>query len=155
MLPGLVIWVVVSAAPPATRIHEFLALLNADPRQLVLVTSPAATSFIDESRVRQCTAWPTSSTQRAVGEPKTHPAPSFVVALPLTINTINKWVAGINDNAALGVLNEALGDLLPIVASPVAKASLAAHPALARSLDTLASAGVTFTATNASHRLPR
>jgi hypothetical protein len=48
MLPGLVIWVVVSAAPPATRIHEFLALLNADPRQLVLVTSPAATSFIDE-----------------------------------------------------------------------------------------------------------
>jgi phosphopantothenoylcysteine decarboxylase len=78
-----------------------------------------------------------------------------VVALPLTFNTINKWAAGINDNAALGVLNEALGDRLPIVASPVAKASLAAHPALARSLDTLASAGVTFTATNASHRLPR
>jgi phosphopantothenoylcysteine synthetase/decarboxylase len=115
----------------------------------VLVTTPTAASWIDESRVSEFTAWPIRSTQRAVNEPKTYPAPNLVVAAPMTFNTINKWAAGINDNAALGVLNEALGDRVPIVASPVAKASLVAHPAFARSLDVLASTGVRLTATNA------
>lgn len=146
---GLVTWVVVSAAPPATRVHELLALLHVDPQLLVVATTPTAASWIDEDQVRTFTAWPIRSTPRSVNEPKVYPPPNLVVAAPLTFNTINKWAAGINDNAALGVLNEALGSQVPIIAAPVTNSALAAHPAYARSLDTLASAGVRLTATNA------
>lgn len=147
--PGLVTWVVVSAAPPATRIHEFLSLLHADPQLLVVVTTPTAATWIDENQVRTFTAWPVRHVQRSANEPRSYPSPNLVVALPLTFNTINKWAAGINDNVALGVLNEALGARIPIVASPFVKTSLAAHPAFSRSLEILTSAGVRLTATNA------
>ena len=55
----------------------------------------------------------------------------------------SKWVAGISDTFALGLLNEAIGLRLPIVVAPYAKSSLAAHPAYAQSLRTLGEWGVT------------
>lgn len=146
---GPVTWVVVSAAPPAVRIHELLALLRTDPRLIVVATTTTAAAWIDEAQVRLYTAWPVRTAPRSHDEPKIHPEPDLVVAAPLTFNTINKWAAGINDNPALGVLNEALGGGIPIVASPVTNSALAAHPAFARSLDILAAAGVRLTATNA------
>jgi Phosphopantothenoylcysteine synthetase/decarboxylase len=146
---GPVTWVVVSAAPPAVRIHELLAQLHTDPRLVVVATTATAAAWIDEAQVRPFTAWPVRSTPRSHDEPKIHPEPDLVVAAPLTFNTINKWAAGINDNPALGVLNEALGNRIPIIAAPVTNAALAAHPAFARSLDVLAAAGVRLTATNA------
>jgi phosphopantothenoylcysteine decarboxylase len=51
-----------------------------------------------------------------------------VLVAPATFNTINKWALGISDNLALGILNEALGLSLPILACPYAKAALTAHP---------------------------
>jgi phosphopantothenoylcysteine decarboxylase len=147
--PGPVVGLVVSAALPAVRIHELLAQLHTDPRLVVVATTLTAASWIDEAHVRRYTAWPIRSIPRAVDEPKVHPTPNLVVAAPLTFNTINKWAAGINDNPALGVLNEALGDRVPIIAAPVTNPALAAHPAFARSLATLATAGVRLTATNA------
>ncbi|BCJ70950.1 hypothetical protein CS0771_04940 [Catellatospora sp. IY07-71] len=73
----------------------------------------------------------------------------MVIVAPASFNTINKWVSGINDNAALGVLNSALGGRVPIVVSPYAKATLAAHPAFERHLSELAAWGVTLTECNA------
>jgi phosphopantothenoylcysteine synthetase/decarboxylase len=75
------------------------------------------------------------------------PVADALVVAPATFNTINKWAAGMSDTFALGILNEALGLILPIVASPYAKPALAAHPAFARSLATLSEAGVHLTAT--------
>jgi hypothetical protein len=40
------------------------------------------------------------------------------VVAPATVNTINKWAAGIADTLALGLLVEAYGKGLPIVALP-------------------------------------
>src|SRR5215510_10655650 len=56
------------------------------------------------------------------------PATAFAAA-PATFNTINKWAAGISDTLALGLLNEAIGLGLPIVAVPWPNAALARHPA--------------------------
>jgi phosphopantothenoylcysteine synthetase/decarboxylase len=142
-------YIVVSASPPARRIHELLALLRRNPRDLVVVSTPAATGWIDESKIQNFTAWPIRTRQRMADEPKVHPSPALVIAAPMTFNTINKWAAGINDNVALGVLNEALGARAPIVAAPVTGPVLAAHPAFARSVQILTDAGVDFTATDA------
>jgi phosphopantothenoylcysteine synthetase/decarboxylase len=69
------------------------------------------------------------------------PADSIAV-VPATFNTINKWVAGISDTFALGVLNEALGLGLPVTVTPYAKSSLAAHPVFKANLATLGQWGV-------------
>jgi len=142
-------YVVVSAAEPARRIHELLALLQREPRDLVVVTTPTAADWIDERKVEEFTMWPLRNRQRRFDEPKIHPAATLVVAAPASFNTINKWAAGLNDDVALGVLNEALGAGLPIVAAPVTGPALASHPAFIRSLRTLAEAGVLLTATDA------
>ena len=47
---------------------------------------------------------------------------------PATVNTINKWGAGICDTLPLGILVEAIGKRLPIVAMPVTNPEHAAHP---------------------------
>ncbi|WKU05503.1 flavoprotein [Micromonospora sp. HUAS LYJ1] len=77
------------------------------------------------------------------------PAAKVTELAPATFNTINQWAAGINNTAALGILNEALGAGTPIIASPYVKAVLATHPAFNRNLELLASAGVHLTATEA------
>jgi len=64
------------------------------------------------------------------------------VVAPATFNTINKWAAGISDTLALGLLNEALGLRLPVVAVPFPNIALAHHPAFRRSMKELEGWGV-------------
>lgn len=77
------------------------------------------------------------------GAPDVLPLADAIIVAPATFNTINKWVAGISDTFALGLLNEAIGLRLPVVLAPYVKPSLAAHPAFERSLRTLTEWGVT------------
>jgi phosphopantothenoylcysteine synthetase/decarboxylase len=61
---------------------------------------------------------------------------------PASFNTINKCAAGINDNLALGLINEALGSpSVPIALVPWVNGSLNEHPAYRAGLDRLHSAG--------------
>ena len=41
-----------------------------------------------------------------------------MIVAPATFNTINKWAAGISDTLALGLLTEAIGKKIPVVALP-------------------------------------
>jgi phosphopantothenoylcysteine synthetase/decarboxylase len=62
---------------------------------------------------------------------------------PASFNTIIKCAAGINDNLALGLINEALGSpSVPVALVPWVNGSLNEHPAYRPSLDRLRSAGV-------------
>jgi phosphopantothenoylcysteine synthetase/decarboxylase len=70
------------------------------------------------------------------------PADAFAIA-PATFNTINKLAQGISDTLALGLLNEAVGLGLPIVAVPWPNAALARHPVFQRSVAVLREWGVT------------
>jgi len=58
------------------------------------------------------------------------------------LNTINKWAAGISDTLALGLLNEAVGLALPVIAVPFPNRALARHPAFVRSMAQLREWGV-------------
>jgi phosphopantothenoylcysteine synthetase/decarboxylase len=70
------------------------------------------------------------------------PADAMMVA-PATFNTLNKWASGISDTLALGLVTEAIGLQLPLVALPYLNQAQAAHPALSRSVSFLRECGVT------------
>jgi hypothetical protein len=76
-------------------------------------------------------------------EPDVLPAPDAIIVAPATVNTINKWAAGIRDTLALGILVEAIGKRLPTVALPFTNRAHAAHPAFTDNISKLRSWGVT------------
>jgi phosphopantothenoylcysteine decarboxylase len=140
-----VIHLVASAAPPVLALDELVALLQADRWDVYVIATPTAATWIDSDGVRDRIHVPIRSRQRLPHEPGRLPPADVVVVVPATFNLLNKWVAGISDDVALGTLNEAVGAGLPIVVAPYMKASLAAHPTLVGNLRTLASWGVTVT----------
>lgn len=143
-----VLVLVVCAAPPASDIGQLADQLMQRGWEVHIVATEAAVEWIDVEHLEALTSKPVRTRLRGLQEPKAPEAATVVVA-PATFNTINLWAAGINNTAALGVLNGALGAGTPIVASPYAKRTLASHPAFDRSLRTLAEAGVRLTATDA------
>lgn len=88
------------------------------------------------------TGYPVRSEYKDPGEPDVLPAPDAIIVAPATVNTINKWAAGICDTLPLGILVEGIGLKLPIAAVPWTSAAHAAHPAFAQNLVKLASWGV-------------
>ncbi|MFF0577061.1 flavoprotein [Streptosporangium saharense] len=144
-----VVLLVVCAAPPAAKIAELAERLRDDDWEVYPVLTEAATAWVDLESLERATGHPVKSERRGPREQKSPVRANAVVVAPATFNTINQWAVGINDTAALGILNEALGAGTPVIASPYAKSSLAAHPAFRHNLELLASAGVRFTATDA------
>jgi phosphopantothenoylcysteine synthetase/decarboxylase len=144
-----ILYLVVCAAPPVLHIGELVDLLQRQGWGVCVIPTPTAASWIDADVLAAQTGYPVRAELRSPREPSSLPAADAVVVAPATFNTINKWAAGTSDTFALGILNEALGLRLPIVASPYAKPALAAHPAFSRSLATLKAAGVHLTETEA------
>lgn len=110
---------------------------------MCVIATPRATGWVDGEFLNERTGYPVRHDYQQVDDADSLPHADAVVVAPATFNTINKWVAGISDTFALGVLNEAIGLELPIVVVPYAKPSLAAHPAFGRNLRTLGEWGVT------------
>ncbi|WP_233563139.1 flavoprotein [Micromonospora musae] len=137
-------YLVVCAAPPALQISELIDLLMADGWTVCVIATPTAATWIDREALAEQTGYPVRSEWRRPGEPDVLPEADAVVVAPATFNTINKWALGISDNLALGILNEALGLRLPILAVPYAKPALTAHPAHAESAELLHANGVSL-----------
>lgn len=66
-----------------------------------------------------------------------------MIVAPATVNTINKWAAGICDTLALGILVEGIGLGLPIAAIPASNRAHTSHPAFVQNITRLRSWGVT------------
>lgn len=137
------IYLVVCAAPPAQAIGELVHLMQELDWTVCVVATPRAASWIDSAALTRQTGYPVRQDYKRPGDPDALPLADAIAVAPATFNTINKWVAGISDTFALGLLNEAIGLRLPIALAPYAKASLATHPAFAQNLETLREWGVT------------
>jgi phosphopantothenoylcysteine decarboxylase len=138
-----VLYLVVCAAPPAQAVSEPIALLQARGWTVCVIATPRAADWIDIAALAEQTSYPVRDEYQGPDDSEFLPRADAIAVAPATFNTVNKWVAGISDTFALGLLNEAIGLRLPIVVAPYAKSSLAAHPAYARSLQTLSEWGVT------------
>jgi phosphopantothenoylcysteine decarboxylase len=137
-----VLYVIACAAPPAREVGTLITAAQQEGWTVCLLVTPSAVRFLDGAALGALTGYPVRSEYKNPGDPDALPDPDAIIVAPATVNTINKWSAGICDTLALGILVEAIGKRLPIVAVPWSNAEHAAHPAVAESLARLASWGV-------------
>jgi phosphopantothenoylcysteine synthetase/decarboxylase len=137
-----VLYVIACAAPPAGEVATLVTAAQQEGWTVCLLATPSAVRFLDAAALGAQTGHPVRSEYKNPGDPDVLPEPDAIIVAPATVNTINKWSAGICDTLALGILVEAIGKRLPIVAVPWSNPEHAAHPAVAESLARLTSWGV-------------
>ncbi len=136
------LYVIACAAPPAAEVSRLVSLAQQRGWDVCVLTTPSARRFTDVAGLERQTGHPVRSEYKNPGEPDVLPDPDAVIAAPATVNTVNKWAAGICDTLALGILVEAIGKRLPVVALPCSNRAHAAHPAFTENIGKLRSWGV-------------
>ncbi len=140
--PRGVLYVVVCAAPAASRVGKFIGLAQGAGWVVRVIATPMGERFIDTGQLAEMTGDRVRTGFRMPDEPDELPIADAVVVAPATFNTVNKWAAGITDTFATGLLCELMGVGVPILAVPLVKDALARHVAFGRSLDLLRGMGV-------------
>ncbi len=139
-----VLYIIACATPRARAIGELVDLVIDRGWTACVVTTPQGTKFIDKAGLEAQTGYPVRSEYKHPDEPDVLPTADAMVVCPASFNTINKWATGISDTLALGLINEAIGMGIPLIAAPAVNSAQAAHPAFERNIALLRSAGVTF-----------
>jgi phosphopantothenoylcysteine synthetase/decarboxylase len=134
--------VIVCGCPAARDVGRLVVLAQADGWDVCVVSTPDGLKFIDVPALVELTGHPVRHRYKYPGDPDVLPPPDAVALAPATVNTINKWAAGIADTLALGLLVESLGKGLPMVAMPYTNRAMAAHPAFWESVRLLRTWGV-------------
>ncbi|MBW8487519.1 flavoprotein [Actinomadura parmotrematis] len=138
-----VLYLVCCGSPLAAHAPDMVALARARGWTVCVLTTAYGRRFVDVERLEELTGYPVRSDYKQPGEPDVLPPPTALAVAPATVNTVNKWAAGLCDGVALGYLVEAYGLGLPIVAAPYSNRAHMAHPAFQESLERLRSWGVT------------
>jgi phosphopantothenoylcysteine synthetase/decarboxylase len=137
-----VLYLIACGAGPARQLPDFAQFALNARWDVCVISTPAGAAFLDAARMTELTGHPVRAHYKHPDEPDVLPPPDAFAVAPATFNTINKWAAGISDTLALGLLNEALGLGLPIVAAPWPNSALARHPVFAASVARLRDCGV-------------
>jgi phosphopantothenoylcysteine synthetase/decarboxylase len=137
-----VLYVIACGAPPAHDVSRLVEAAQKKGWDTCVLASPSATKFLNSSALTKQTGHPVRSDYKDPEDPDSLPPPDAVIVAPATVNTINKWAAGICDTLALGILVEGIGKRLPIVAMPFTNYAQAAHPAFEANIEKLRSWGV-------------
>jgi phosphopantothenoylcysteine synthetase/decarboxylase len=140
--PRPVLYVVACGARPAGHLGELVRTLQAQGWEVCVVATPSALRFMDAAKLAEVTGHVVRHEYKQPDEPDVLPLADAMAVVPATFNTINKWAGGISDTLAVGLLNEAIGLGLPIVAVPTPNTALARHPAFVASIAALRSWGV-------------
>jgi phosphopantothenoylcysteine synthetase/decarboxylase len=138
-----VLYVVACGSPAARGVGRMVAAAQELGWTVCVVTTPDGRKFIDSAALAEQTGYAVRSAYKNPGDPDVLPPADAVVVAPATVNTVNKWAAGIADTLALGLIVEALGKGLPLVAVPFTNQAMAAHPAFGESIEKLRRWGVT------------
>jgi hypothetical protein len=137
-----VLYIIACAAPPAREINRLIGPAQDAGWDVCVLATPSAARFIDPPALEKQTGHPVRSDYKDPGTEDVLPPPDAIIVAPATVNTINKWAYGICDTLALGILVEAIGKKLPVVALPFTNYAHAAHPAFEENISKLRSWGV-------------
>ncbi|MEW9530295.1 flavoprotein [Microbispora sp. NPDC049125] len=137
-----VLYVIACGGQPASDLPGFIERLQSDGWTVCVIATPSGTKFIDAERLGTLTGYPVRRDYKRPEEPDVLPPADAMTVVPATFNTTNKWAQGISDTLALGLLNEALGLRLPIIAVPWPNHALARHPVFPESVARLKEWGV-------------
>jgi len=137
-----VLYVIACGGYAAGVLPEFVTHAQETGWDVCVIATPDGMKFLDAARLADLTGYPVRSQYKQPDEPDALPPADALVVAPASFNTINKWAHGISDTLALGLLNEATGLHLPIVAAPWLGEGLLRHPILQRSVADLRTWGV-------------
>jgi phosphopantothenoylcysteine synthetase/decarboxylase len=139
-----VLSIIACASRPAQQVPELVQAAQAAGWEVAVVVTPQATKFVDVPLLERLTGYPVRSEYKRPEEPDVLPRADAIVVFPATFNTLNKWVLGISDTLALGLLCEYIGLKMPSVAIPcvLTNSGLDTHPAFSRSIAQLREYGV-------------
>lgn len=137
-----VLYVLVCAAPRARGVAELVTRAQAAGWTTCVMATPSALPFFDVARIEELTGYPVRSAYKHPDEPDVLPPADAMIACPVTFNTLNKWALGISDTLALGLLTEAIGLGLPLVAGPSLNSAQEQHVSFRRSVAALREMGV-------------
>jgi phosphopantothenoylcysteine synthetase/decarboxylase len=149
-----VLYVVACGGRPAGDLPEFVQYARSQGWDVCVIATPSGLKFLDGAHLASLTGHPVRSDYKRPDERDVLPPPDAFVVAPATFNTINKLAAGISGTLALGLLNEAVGTSLPVIAVPFPNQMLARHPAFVASVAALRSWGVTLIFDAERHPLP-
>jgi phosphopantothenoylcysteine synthetase/decarboxylase len=152
--PHRVLYVIACGGRPAGDLPAFVEEAQANGWEVCVIATPSALKFMDLDHLANLTGHVVRYDYKQPDEPDVLPPPDAIVVAPATFNTVNKWAAGISDTLALGILNEALGLGLPVIAVPFPNIALARHPAFRRSMADLEALGVRLLFDPETHPLP-
>jgi len=139
-----VLYVIACGGRPAGQLPEFVRFAQGQDWDVCVIVTPDGTKFLDVGQLAELTGHPVRVHFKHPDEPDVLPPPDAFVIAPATFNTINKLAGGISDTLALGLVNEAVGLGLPIIAVPWPSIQLYRHPVFQRSLVALRDWGVTI-----------
>lgn len=137
-----VLYIVACGGRPAGDLPPLVQHAQDRGWDVCVIATPSGMNFLDPELLAALTSHPVRCEYKRPDEPDVLPPPDAFVVAPATFNTINKLAAGISDTLALGLLNEAVGMGLPIIAVPFPNQMLARHPAFVTSVTMLRSWGV-------------
>jgi Flavoprotein len=149
-----VLYIIACGARPSGDLAPHVEQLRAGGWETCVVATPSARKFICADQLEDASGHVVRFEYKQPDEQDVLPPPDALIVAPATFNTINKWSAGISDTVALGLLNEAVGLGLPIVAVPFPNVALARHPAFRTSIETLRTWGVRVIFDPERHPLP-
>jgi phosphopantothenoylcysteine synthetase/decarboxylase len=139
-----VLYAIVCGSPASRGVRNLVKLAKDDGWDVCVIATPDGLKFIDVPELAALTGHPVRHRYKYPGDPDLLPPADAMLVAPATVNTVNKWAAGIADTLALGLVVEGVGRGLPIVAMPFTNAAMARHPAFARSVELLREWGVTM-----------
>lgn len=140
--PRSLLYLIVCGTPRTEQTPHLVSLLHTAGWRVAVIATPAGLGFLDVPKVEQLTGFPVRSQYKRPGEPDILPPASAMAVCPATFNTINAWAAGLADTLALGLITEAPGMGIPVIAAPALNQAQESHPAFRRSVETLRSYGV-------------
>jgi phosphopantothenoylcysteine decarboxylase len=137
-----VLYVLVCGSPMARDVGILVDLAQRDGWDVCVITTPDGLKFVDVAALQDQTGHPVRSHYKNPGEPDLLPPADAMIVAPATVNTVNKWAAGITDTLVLGLLVEGYGYGVPTAVVPYTNKVMAVHPSLQESLAKLRTWGV-------------
>ena len=139
--PG-VLYILVCGSPIARDVGILVGLAQHDGWDVCVITTPDGRKFVDVAALQAQTGHPVRTDYKSPGDPDMLPEADAMIVAPATVNTVNKWAAGITDTLVLGLLVEGYGYGVPTAVVPYTNKVMALHPSLHESLAKLRDWGV-------------
>lgn len=139
--PG-VLYILVCGSPIARDVGVLVGLAQQEGWEVCVITTPDGRKFVDVAALHQQTGHPVRTYYKSPGDPDVLPEADAMIVAPATVNTVNKWAAGITDTLVLGLLVEGYGYGVPTAVVPYTNKVMALHPSLHESLAKLRDWGV-------------